>query len=181
MEPDFAAFINYWGQSFVRELKRRLALQYLSAPGINEAGTEEGDAYAEGRNPGPVKYGPELRVKSAMGSKLYESIEGRMTPDGFELLMLDYWEYVNYGRRRGNFVPIRPLEEWARTKGFPNPTAAAWGANYNIKKFGIAPTFFYDNAITSLEAQFDMEADEMMERTLNDFFDKLIETNTSIQ
>lgn len=167
MKPDFTEFLNFWGQAFVAELKRRLNSNYDYAPGIN------GDAYSNGRN---KKYSGS-GIKSAESSSLYKSIEGKMTTDGFELLMLDYWYYVNYGRKEGSYVPISPLVEWATTKGFDNPVGAAWGANYNIYKFGIAPTNFYDDAITTLEGQFDRQADNMMEKTINDFFDNLLEKN----
>jgi hypothetical protein len=182
MEQEMEVFLEIWGQRFVNELRARLNQTYFAAPGINAEGTDVGNAYGEtidGRTRNKQYSGN--FIKSPIGSSLYQSIEGRVTPDGFELLMNDYWEYVNYGRKRGNFVPISKLEQWARTKGFPNPTAAAWGANWNIKRYGIAPTFFYDNAIASLEAQFQAEADDMMDKTINDFFDKLLERNISTQ
>lgn len=173
MEPDFENFLKLWGNRFVAELRSRLNTEYFAAPGINDGGTDVGDAYLKGRDP---KYKGDF-IKSPMGSKLYESIEGRITPDGFELLMLDYWEYVNYGRKKGNYVPISPLENWAKTKGFPNPLGAAFAISTNIKKFGIAPTFFYEKAIATLEKQFEQEADGIMDKTLNAFFDKLLERN----
>lgn len=173
MEPDFENFLILWGNRFVAELRARLNTEYFAAPGINNDGTDVGDAYSKGRN---TEFSGNF-VKSPMGSKLYESIQGQITPDGFELLMLDYWEYVNYGRKRGNYVPISPLENWAKTKGFPNPLGAAFAISTNIKKFGIAPTFFYDKAIATLESQFEREADEMVDKTLNDFFDNLLERN----
>jgi hypothetical protein len=178
MEPEFENFLNLWGQRFVRELRTRLNMAYFAAPGINKQGDGVGDAYSESID-GRVRnkqYSGNF-IKSTIGSRLYESIEGKVTPEGFELLMLDYWEYVNYGRQRGKYVPISPLEEWARTKGFPNPRGAAFGISTNIKRYGIAPTYFYDNAILALEAQFEAEADEMMAGTINDFFDKLLEKN----
>jgi len=175
MEPDFENFLILWGNRFVAELRTRLNSEYFAAPGINDEGTDVGDAYSKGRK----KEFAGNFVKSPVGSKLYESIEGRITPDGFELLMLDYWEYVNYGRLKGKYVPISPLENWAKTKGFPNPLGAAFAISKNIYKFGIAPTFFYDKAIASLELQFEREADVMVDKTLNDFFDKLLERNIS--
>lgn len=158
-----------WGSRFVRILRTKLNSPYDSAPGYNL------DAYS-GEKPRDPEYRAN-RIKSRVGSALYESIEGRITPDGFELLMNDYWEYVNYGRLPGKYVPIGPLYEWAKLKGFPDYKAAAWGANHNIKKFGIAPTYFYENAIETLEVQFLNEAAEWVDKTLNDFFDNLLETN----
>lgn len=178
MEQEMNVFLETWGRRLVMELKKRLNTTYFAAPGINSEGTDVGDAYSEeidGRKRNKAYSGN--FIKSGMGKALYESIQGKVTPDGFELLMNDYWEYVNYGRKRGKYVPIGPLVKWAQTKGFPNPRGAAFGISTNIKRYGIAPTFFYDNAIASLEAQFNAEADDMMEKTINDFFDRLLETN----
>lgn len=167
MEPELQAFMTRWGELFVLELKARLNTAYDSAPGINN------DAYQRGRND---EYRG-MRIKSDPNSDLYKSISYQLTPDGFELLMNDYWEYVNYGRQEGNYVPISPLVDWASTKGFPDPVGAAFGISNNIKKFGISPTFFYDNAIQALEEQFATSLDAQVGKSIGDFFDRLLQTN----
>ena len=164
MNLELKAFMTIWGNKFVSELKNQLLLKYPYAPGYND------NAYSRGRN-------TEFRgsaSKTASGS-LYESIQGNITDDGFELLMNDYWEYVNYGREEGKYVPITPLENWARLKGFTNPRGAAFGISKNIFKFGVKPTNFYETAIDKIQTEFDAEIGEAIERSFTEFFDNLLE------
>lgn len=172
MEAELQAFMTRWGELFVLELKARLNSAYDSAPGYN------GDAYTTAVE-GKVRNDEHraMRIKSDPNSDLYKSIQYQLTPDGFELLMNDYWEYVNYGRLPGNYVPIGPLVDWASTKGFPNPVSAAFGISTNIKKFGISPTYFYDNAIQALEEQFATSLDAQVGKSIGEFFDRLLQTN----
>jgi|LakMenEpi03Aug12_release.lakeMendotaPanAssembly.Ray.scaffolds.fasta_scaffold457785_2 hypothetical protein len=170
MEPELQAFMTRWGGIFVNELKAQLQLSYKYAPGIN------GDAYSRGRN---EQYsGQEKKVNTGA---LLNSISASITPDGLELLMLDYWEFVNYGRKAGKYVPIRPLEVWASQKGFPNPKSAAFGISRNIFKFGIAPTNFYDNAINVLEGKFSQELEDAAAASFELFFNNLLENTISTQ
>ena len=163
MEDDFKNFVNLWGSRFERELKNRLAATYSYAPGFN------GDAYSNGRNP---NFGGSSE-KIASGS-LYNSIQWVPTSDGFVLLMNRYWEWVNYGRQPGKYVPIRPLEEWATLKGFDNPRGAAFAMSKNIQKFGIAPTYFYDDALDILESQFNESLEDQFGRSFQDFLDNIV-------
>jgi hypothetical protein len=172
MEPELAAFMTRWGELFVLELKARLNTAYDSAPGY------DGNAYQTpkkdgGRDPDYRAF----RIKSDPNSNLYKSISYQLTQDGFELLMNDYWEYVNYGRLKGKYVPISPLVNWASTKGFPNPRSVAFAVSNNIQKFGISPTFFYDNAIQALEEKFATSLDAEIGKSIGEFFDRLLQTN----
>lgn len=164
MDEDLKAFMTIWGDKFKKELQAQLLVKYNYAPGI------DGNAYGNGRN--PEFQGSASKI--ATGS-LYNSITTNITDDGLELLMLDYWEWVNYGRAKGKYVPIKPLEEWATLKGFENPLSAAFGISKNIQKFGIAPTNFYDNAINNLQQQFDSQLEETIGRSFEEFFDNLLE------
>lgn len=163
MEDELKRFMDTWGSRFSRELKARLAATYDYAPGFN------GDAYGQGRN---NKFAGSSD-KIATGS-LYNSISWEPTEDGFVLLMNRYWEWVNYGRQPGKYVPINPLEDWARLKGFDNPRSAAFGISTNIKKFGIQPTYFYDDALDILESQFNESLEDQFGKTFQDFLDNLI-------
>lgn len=58
-----------------------------------------------------------------------------------EILMMDYAQYVDQGRRPGGkLVPLNSIQEWCRVKGIPQ--SAAWGIVVNIQKFGIPATNF---------------------------------------
>jgi hypothetical protein len=82
---------------------------------------------------------------------------------------------VNYGRAEGKYVPITPLENWAKLKGFANPRGAAFGISKNIFKFGVKPTNFYETAIDKIQTEFDAEIGEAIERSFTEFFDNLLE------
>lgn len=163
-----------WGARFAKVLKERLAASYPYAPG--SAGSQPtltiGDAYSNGRKTEFAGEGNKLA-----SSALYNSISYESDGKSFVLLMNDYWEYVNYGRERGFYVPINPLEAWAKLKGFPNPRSAAFGISKNIYKFGIAPTYFYDDALLQLEAEFDEGVEDTLGKSFNDFLNNLFQEN----
>jgi hypothetical protein len=163
MDEELKRFMNTWGSRFQRELKNRLAASYPYAPGF------EGTAYAEGRNSEYAGTSPKIA-----SSGLYNSISWEPTEDGFALLMNRYWEYVNYGRQPGSYAPINPLEEWATLKGLPNPRGIAFGISENLFKFGIQPTYFYDDALDILESQFNESLEDQFGRSFQDFLDNLI-------
>lgn len=161
MDESLQRFMEVWGQRFAKELKNQLAQSYDYAPGFN------GNAYPE-RN----KLYSGSADKIASGG-LYNSISYELTQDGFALLMNRYWEWVNYGREPGSYAPISPLEEWARLKGLDNPRSAAFGISTNLYKFGIQPTYFYDNALDILEAQFNEDLEAQFGKTFDEFINNL--------
>lgn len=59
-----------------------------------------------------------LRAENKIASgTLEKSIEMRIKANGFNILMVDYWEAVDKGRKAGKFPPIRPIskiEEWLK-------------------------------------------------------------------
>ena len=83
--------------------------------------------------------------KNATGN-LIRSFNYRLQPVAnkiqTQIIALDYLTYVDQGRRPSNNPakkpPIGALMQWARVKGLP--TSAAYGARYNIWKYGIKPT-----------------------------------------
>lgn len=48
---------------------------------------------------------------------LSSSIALTIRPSGFNVTMLDYWEYVDEGRKAGKFPPISSIEQWL---SYPN-------------------------------------------------------------
>lgn len=174
MEQELATFMSIWGNKFAKTLKERLAASYPYAPGSegSQPSLTIGNAYSEGRNEAYKGTGNKLASKS-----LYNSISYESDGEGFVLLMNDYWEYVNYGRERGHYVPINPLEAWASLKGIPNPRGAAFGISKNIYKFGIAPTYFYDDALSLLQAEFEEGVEETINKSFDDFLNNIFQEN----
>ena len=185
MKEDLRRFLDLWGQRFVQAMKAELAKAYAYAPGSkgSQPNLSVGDAYGEKGQSGDNWIARNTRnsqysgsgSKSPAGSALYESISGEVFDDGFQIMMANYWEYVNYGRQRGFYVPLSPLEAWAKLKGFDDPRGAAFAINRNIYKFGIAPTFFYENALDSIITKFDKDLGERMGKSVEDFLDNILE------
>jgi hypothetical protein len=160
-------------KKFEEALKQSLASPYPFAPGFNKT-----------RTPFGVR-----DMKTKTGS-LYNSIDVQFNKGDNEIVvtMLDYWQYVNDGRKPGKYVPIKPLMQWIRAKGFNknkqtgkfqkfNIKGTAFAISKNIQKFGIAPTYFYDNAFNIFEKEFENEAYEALGIDVANFFEKVVEDN----
>jgi len=161
MEPEVLyQFLQEYGQLLKREIQLQLDKNYTYAPGYNK------DAYSRDRK---LDYAGN-KPKSPFGiGNLSKSIdvELNVATDSVDIYMLDYWKYVNYGRKEGKYVPIKPLEDWARSKGLPDPRSAAFAISKNIQKFGIMPTKFYENALDNIAnlilERFEDDADDYID------------------
>lgn len=60
--------------------------------------------------------------------QLIDSVKGSINYDGryitVDISLQDYWKYVEYGRRPGNFPPVDKIREWIKVKPvLPQPMA----------------------------------------------------------
>lgn len=160
-------------KKFQSALKQSLASPYPFAPGYNKSRTPFG-----------------VRDMKTKTGNLYNSIDVQFNKGQNEVVvtMLDYWQYVNDGRKPGKYVPIKPLMKWIRSKGFNknkttgkfekfNIKGMAFAVSKNIQKFGIAPTYFYDNAFNIFEKEFENTAYEALGIDIANFFEKVVEDN----
>ena len=116
-------------------------------------------ALAEKRYPFGVKTRPGISNKIA-SSSLYNSVEVKQNNDTLEVLMNQYWKYVQSGRLPGKKgVPLEAIEKWIgerKLKGrddkgrFIKKRSFAFAIQTNIKKFGIPPSNFLDVAIENI-------------------------------
>ena len=156
---------------FQEALKKSLAKPYPFAPGYNK----QREAFG-------------IRNMTRKTGNLYNSINVKFNVANNEIVvsMLDYWRYVNDGREPGKYVPIKPLMLWIRQKGFNknkksgkfekfNIKGMAFAVSKNIKKFGIQPTYFYDEAFQIFEKEFEDEAVQALGIDAANFFEKVIE------
>jgi hypothetical protein len=168
---EYNRLMNQLAEKFQSALKESLAKPYPFAPGYNKS-----------RAPFGVR---DMKKKSGF---LYNSIKVDFNPESNEVVvtMADYWKYVNDGRKPGKYVPIKPLMAWIRTKGFNknketgkfqkfNIKGMAFAVSKNIAKFGIAPTYFYDNAFEIFEREFANEAYEALGIDIAHFFEKVVD------
>jgi hypothetical protein len=174
MDEEYKQFMNTWGQKLVERLREALLQKYEYAPGFN------GNAYSSGRKGsfgGASMRG--MADKIATGG-LYNSISFQENSEGFSLLMNSYWEYVNYGRQPGKYVPIAPLQEWAQQRlGLDAKEARgmAFGMSNNIEKFGIAPTNFFEGALELWEQDFTGPLNDEIGRSIDDFLQNILYEN----
>jgi hypothetical protein len=155
---------------FQEALKKALAAPYPYAPGFGGSKTPSG-----------------LRNMKTKTGNLYKSIKVSFDDNNNEITvaMLDYWRYVNDGRRPGKYVPLKPLMQWIRNKGWNrdpkgrfkkfNVKSAAFGVSTNIMKFGIQPTYFYDKAFEIFEKKFQDEAVQALGIDITTFFQRVVE------
>ena len=158
---------------FQAALKESLASPYPFAPG-----------YTNSKAPFGIR---DMKVKTG---SLYNSINVVFdkTKDEIVITMLDYWKFVNDGRKPGKYVPIKPLMQWIRAKGFNKNKdtgkfqkfsikGTAFAISKNIQKFGIAPTYFYDKAFNMFEKEFETEAIRALGIDAGKFFERVVEEN----
>jgi hypothetical protein len=117
-------------------------------------------ALAEKRYPFGVKTKPGLSNKIA-SSSLYNSVDVKQSGnDTLEVIMNDYWKYVQSGRLPGKKgVPLEAIEKWISQRKllgrdkqgkFIKKRSFAFAIQTNIKKFGISPSNFLDVAIENI-------------------------------
>ena len=158
------------------EFKKALLLkEYPYAPGFNE------DAYSNGRN---SKYSGVGDKKSSGGLLNSIRCEYDETQGAFLLYMADYYKNVDEGRQPGKYVPIGPLERWANLRlGLSGKEAksAAFGISKNIYKFGIAPSYFYTNAVEAMESILTGPMLDMVGVGIEEILDNLLEKTFKIE
>jgi len=163
--------MDIFAKKFQETLKASLAKPYPFAPGYNK-----------GRTPFGVR---DMKIKTG---SLYNSIEVNFDSENDKIVvtMLEYWQFVNDGRKPGKYVPIKPLMEWIRHKGFNKNKQTgkfqkfsikgmAFGVSKNIQKFGIAPTNFYDDAFVDFIEEFEKGPLPAMGIDIGNFFEKVLD------
>ncbi|MAO25291.1 MAG: hypothetical protein CMJ25_31505 [Phycisphaerae bacterium] len=164
--------LELYGELMVTELRKALAVKYPYAPGYNGSRGATGSANKIGGIP------------SGYQSNLYNSIESKYDVESqeVEILMNEYWQWVNDGRRPGSYAPIKPLQQWAMQRlglNSEDAKSAAFGISKNLQKFGIAPTYFYDLAIENLETTINDDLFKDIETSVEDFLEHLVEETIS--
>ena len=73
-------------------------------------------------------------------SKLNKDLDVRIQDNIFLLIMPDYVEYVNSGRKAGaKMPPVEAIADWCRSKGIPSDNQTIWKIRKSIAEDGIKP------------------------------------------
>lgn len=168
-QPNYDKVMGELAMKFQQALKSELSKPYPYAPGYS------GNRPSSG-----------LRNMKQKTGNLYNSIRVSFNPsdDQIKVVMLNYWKYVNDGRKPGTYVPIKPLINWIKTKGMNrdvkgrfkkfNIKGTAFAISKTIQRFGIRPTNFYDNAFDVFMEAFNDEAVQALGIDMNNFFNKIL-------
>lgn len=128
-------------EKFQEEIKKNLKKPYPYARGFRKVVPQTG-----------------VRNLTKKTGRLYNSVSVSYDPrtQGIFVDMIYYWRYVNDGREPGSYVPLKPLMDWIKVKGlnrnqkgqFKKGSLKGLAARISksIKKKGIEPTNFYDDA-----------------------------------
>lgn len=119
-----------------------------------------------------------------------------------DLSLLDYWKYVEYGRKAGKFPPLSAIEEWIRVKPIqpmtgtqqsvnrfvrdgakirendtriPSVKSLAFLIGRKIAREGIAPRPVLTDAIDNTWEMFEAALDEAVTMDVERDFDALVE------
>lgn len=167
--PSYDQVMKRLASVFQAALKAELAKPYPYAPG-----------YSGTQRPSGIR---DMKKKTG---NLYNSITVSFDPqsDQIKVVMLNYWKYVNDGRKPGKYVPIKPLMNWIKVKGMNRDPkgrfkkfsvkGTAFAISTTIKKFGIRPTNFYDNAFDVFLQAFEDDAVRAYGLDVTNFFSKII-------
>lgn len=83
---------------------------------------------------------------------------------GVYLSAVDYWEFVEYGRKAGKFVPIKPLKNWLLAKGLK---ASPYAISKSIKNKGIKAKPFFRQSLQEFEIDL-IKVDDLLQKDINE-------------
>jgi len=106
-------------------------------------------------------------------SNLINSLEVIATDDGdlvFDVMMNDYIQYIESGRRKGaKLPPPEPIIKWAKRHGIPSDNGTIWAIRKAISRDGIRPRPIFEHVMEELDNKWD-----------NEWSDKLFDQITKI-
>lgn len=105
-------------------------------------------------------------------SNLIKSLEVIATDDGdlvFDVMMNDYIQYIESGRRKGaKMPPVEPIVKWAKRHGISTDNSTIWAIRKAISRDGIRPRPIFEHVMEELDNKWDNEWSDKI-------FDKITE------
>lgn len=118
-------------------------------------------------------------MESNIGSDSYKNLKVIAKNDGdlvFDIILNDYLEFIESGRRKGaDMPPVEPIIEWAKKHGIPTDNGTIYLIRRAISRDGIAPRPFMATVMEQIDLNmpnwYDKIFDEIT-KLINDFFNK---------
>lgn len=118
-------------------------------------------------------------MESNISSDSYKNLKVIAKNDGdlvFDIILNDYLEFIESGRRKGaDMPPVEPIVRWARSKGIPTDNSTIFLIRRAISRDGIAPRPFMATVMEQIDLNmpnwYDKIFDEIT-KLINDFFNK---------
>ena len=125
-----------------------------------------------------------------------------------DLSLLEYWKYIEYGRKAGKFPPLQSIEQWIRVKGIqpmtrtqasvkrwtqqrgrirkndggiPSIKSLAYLIGRKIKEEGIAPRPILTTAIDDVYRRLDDAINEAITLDISEYIDIYLEDIYNIE
>lgn len=120
------------------------------------------------------------RTKAIASGDLINSlkIEVEKTDDGaiISLAGNDYITFIEKGRKRGKYAPLKPLEKWVRAKGIATEqkkvTSIAFAINNKIKREGIKPRPILENTFNNNLPMYDKIVSDALDKDLDKYLEQ---------
>lgn len=111
-------------------------------------------------------------------SNLIKSLEVIATDDGdlvFDVMMNDYIQYIESGRRKGaKMPPVEPIVKWAKRHGISTDNSTIWAIRKAISRDGIRPRPIFEHVIEEIDKKWEHEwSDKLFDeitKIIDEFF-----------
>lgn len=112
-------------------------------------------------------------VNTLTNSDIYKTLSVRATNDGdlvFDIILNDYIQYIESGRRKGaKFPPVEPIVEWCRKKGIPTDNSTVFLIRRAISRDGIKPRGILAHVFEEFDRNWnDGAADEIFNKIIEE-------------
>ena len=94
-------------------------------------------------------------MESNIDSDSYKNLKVIAKNDGdlvFDIILNDYLEFIESGRRKGaDMPPVEPIVRWARSRGIPTDNSTIFLIRRAISRDGIAPRPFMATVMEQID------------------------------
>lgn len=115
-----------------------------------------------------------IAPNSDIYKEMYAKASGNIV---IQLLLNDYVQYIESGRKRGSkFPPIQPIVNWAKKRGIPTDNSTIFLIRRAIAEDGIRPRPFMYKVLNTIDKKWDGEwSSELfneLTKIIDEFFNK---------